>query len=445
MELIRIEGGRALQGQVRIGGAKNAVTKQLVASLLSDKRCTLTNVPSINEVAVTLDLCRELGSEVLWDRAEGVIEIQTKELKTSCVPQRFSGANRIPILLMGALLGRTREEVVIPTSGGCKIGKRPVDFHLAALEALGATIEKSQSELGKIYVARAKEGLQGARIVLPFPSVGATENALLASSRARGTTIIQGVALEPEVIDLILFLQKLGVIISFQGDRTLRVVGVQEMKEVQHAVIPDRIEAASLAMAALATKGDVLVEQADQRTLLPFLAQLQEMNAGFEVKSDGIRFFHKGPLRGGIHLTTDVHPGFLTDWQQPFVALLTQAAGSSVVHETLYENRFGYTDTLNRMGASIQLFSDCLGGSCRFACQGHLHSAVIGGATKLVGQEITIPDLRGGYAYLIAALVAEGTSLLSGVDYIDRGYEDAVAKLASLGAVIERRKEAALV
>ncbi len=439
MDILKIKGGLPLEGSVKAAGAKNAITKMLVASLLSDKRCTFYNVPNIAEVEITVDLCKEIGSEIHWDRQEGVIEIITKGLKTTYVPQRFSGSNRIPILMIGALLGRTDEDIIVPTAGGCKIGKRPVDFHMSALEKLGATIEYREMKKEGAYFARAHNGLKGAVIHLPYPSVGATENAILAAARAKGKTEIKNAAVEPEIIDLILFLQKLGVIISVDVDRTIRVEQTVQFFDVEHTVVSDRIEAASLGMAAIATKGKVFVEGAQHQNLIIFLNKLREVGAGFMVKSNGIEFFYRGPLKGGVHIETDVHPGFLTDWQQPFVVLLTQAEGHSVVHETVYENRFGYTEILKTMGADIELFTQCLGGrECRFASQNFYHNAIIRGPTPLISKDITIPDLRGGFAYVMAALIAPDVSILSGAHYLDRGYENLVHKLATLGANISR-------
>ena len=439
MDRIKIKGGTPLEGRVRASGAKNAVTKLLVASLLTDKRCTFYNVPNIAEVEITVDLCKEIGSHIQWDKTEGIIEIVTKELKTTYVPQRFSGSNRIPILLIGALLGRTDEDIIVPTAGGCKIGKRPVDFHLLALEKLGAQIEYREMKKEGAYFARAHHGLKGAIIDLPYPSVGATENAILAASRAKGTTVIRNAAIEPEIIDLILFLQKLGIIIGIDGDRTIRIQESSHFNEVEHTVVTDRIEAASLALAGISTKGRVFVEGAQHHNMITFLNKLREVNAGFDIKPDGIEFFYKGPLKGGIHVETDVHPGFMTDWQQPFVVLLTQAQGTSVIHETVYENRFGYTETLNQMGADIELYTHCLGGkNCRFASHNFHHSIVIKGITHLKSKDIAIPDLRAGFAYVMAALLAPDTSLLSGLHYLDRGYANIVSKLSSLGANISR-------
>lgn len=441
MDILTIKGGKPLEGKVKAAGAKNAVTKLLVASLLSDKRCVFHNVPDIAEVEVTVELCREIGSEVQWDRDSGILEIITKELKTSYVPQRFSGSNRIPILMIGALLGRTDEDIIVPTAGGCKIGKRPVDFHITALEKLGATIEFRVMRKEGAYFARAHEGMKGAVITLPYPSVGATENSILAAVRAKGTTVIKNAATEPEIVDLILFLQKLGVTIGMDVDRTIRIQQTNHFQEVEHVVITDRIEAASLGLAGISTKGRVLVEGAQHAHMITFLNRLREVNAGFEVKKEGIEFFYKGPLRGGVHIETDVHPGFMTDWQQPFVVLLSQAHGASVIHETVYENRFGYTETLKLMGADIEAFTQCLGGKeCRFSSQNFQHSIVIKGPTPLISQDIVIPDLRAGFAYVLAALLAPDQSHISGIHYLDRGYEKLVEKLSSLGADITREK-----
>jgi UDP-N-acetylglucosamine 1-carboxyvinyltransferase len=441
MDILKIKGGKALEGKVKAAGAKNAVTKLLVASLLSDKRCIFYNVPDIAEVEVTVALCREIGSEVQWDRSAGILEIITKELKTSYVPQRFSGSNRIPILMIGALLGRTDEDIIVPTAGGCKIGKRPVDFHIIALEKLGATIEYREMKKEGAYFARAHQGMKGSIINLPYPSVGATENTIMAAVRAKGTTVIKNAATEPEIVDLILFLQKLGVTIGLDVDRSIHIQQTHQFHEVEHVVITDRIEAASLGLAGISTKGRIFVEGAQHPHMITFLNRLREVNAGFEVKKDGIEFFYKGPLKGGIHVETDVHPGFMTDWQQPFVVLLTQSHGASVVHETVYENRFGYTETLKVMGADIQAFTQCLGGKeCRFASQNFQHSIVIKGPTPLQSKDIAIPDLRAGFAYVLAALLAPDESNISGVHYLDRGYENIVQKLSALGAEISRVK-----
>lgn len=439
MEVLKITGGNPLKGHVKAAGAKNAITKLLVASLLSDKRCRFYNVPNIGDVEVTVGLCQEIGMQVSWDREAGIMEVITKELKTSYIPQRFSGANRIPILMIGALLGRTDEDIIVPTVGGCAIGTRSVDFHVEALQKLGASIEYRGMKKEGAYFAHAHNGLKGTLITLPYPSVGATENTILAAVTARGITVIKNAANEPEVVELILFLQKLGAIITLDVDRTIRIQGTRRFYEVEHTVIPDRIEAASWGMAAISSKGKVFVEGAQHHNMVTFLNKIREVGGGFDIKSNGIEFYYDGPMQGGLHLETDVHPGFMTDWQQPFVVLLTQATGSSVVHETVYENRFGYTDVLNEMGADITLFRQCLGGKqCRFASQSFCHSLIVKGPSPLVAKNISVPDLRAGFAYVMAAVLANGTSTLSGLHFLDRGYENLSSKLAALGCDVVR-------
>lgn len=439
MEALKINGGTPLKGHVKAAGAKNAMTKLLVASLLSDKPCRFYNVPNIGDVDVTVALCQEIGMHVAWDREGGVMEVVTKELNTSYIPQRFSGANRIPILMIGALLGRTNQDIIVPVAGGCSIGKRSVDFHIDAMRQLGAEIEYREMKHQGAYFAHAHHGLEGTRITLPYPSVGATENTILASVTARGITEIKNAAIEPEVVDLILFLQKLGANITLDVDRTIRIQGTRHFHEVEHTVIPDRIEAASWGMAAITTKGRVFVEGARHLDMITFLNKVREIGGGFEIKNNGIEFYCDGTLQGGLHLETDVHPGFMTDWQQPFVVMLTQAAGSSVIHETVYENRFGYSETLKEMGGDITLFKQCLGGKCcRFASQSFSHSLIVRGVTPLQACEIKIPDLRAGFAYVMAALIAEGTSTITGLPYLDRGYENIVQKLTALGADVSR-------
>lgn len=439
MEVLKITGGTPLKGHVKAAGAKNAMTKLLVASLLSDKRCRFYNVPDIGDVEVTVALCQEIGMKVEWDKKAGIMEVVTKELKTSYIPQRFSGANRIPILMIGALLGRTDEDIIVPTVGGCAIGTRSVDFHIEALQKLGASIEYRGMKKEGAYFAHAHNGLKGTVIHFPYPSVGATENTILASVTARGLTVIKNAAIEPEIVELILFLQKLGAIITLDVDRTIRIQGTRRFYEVEHTVIPDRIEAASWGMAAISSKGRVFVEGAQHQNMVTFLNKVREVGGGFDIKANGIEFYYDGPMQGGLHLETDVHPGFMTDWQQPFVVLLTQATGSSVVHETVYENRFGYTETLGEMGADITLFRQCLGGKqCRFASQSFCHSLIVKGPSPLIAKDIVIPDLRAGFAYVMAAVLAEGTSRISGLQFLDRGYQDLANKLGSLGVNLSR-------
>ena len=441
MEVLKVKGGKPLKGHIKAAGAKNAMTKLLVASLLSDKKCTFYNVPNIGDVEITVNLCREIGAIVKWDKKEQILEIHTNEIKTSYIPQRYSGSNRIPILMIGALLGRTNNDIIVPTAGGDLIGSRPVNFHVESLRTLGAEIEFREMKKEGAYFAQAHSGLKGSIITLNYPSVGATENTILAAVRAEGVTLIKNAAIEPEIIDLILFLQKLGANIMVDVDRTVCIQQATQFHEVEHRVLTDRNEVSSYAIAAISTKGRIFVEGAEHQNMIAFLNKLREIGGGFEVKENGIEFFYDQELRGGIHLETDVHPGFMTDWQQPFVVLMTQANGVSVVHETVYENRFGYTHTLKEMGADIELFTQCLGGrSCRFASNNHYHSLVIKGPTPLMGKDISIPDLRAGFAYVMAALLSEEESRITNLDYLDRGYEHLTDKLTAIGADIIREE-----
>lgn len=426
-----IEGGRYLKGEIRIRGAKNAVTKQMVAALLAPGKSVLKNVPEIGDVEITKQILTSLGCVISHQADEGILEIDAKDLATHAVPQQYSGLNRIPILLAGVLLHRFgRAE--IPMMGGCEIGPRPLDFHLEGFRQLGADISYKDG----VYSFKAKR-LIGTRITLPFPSVGATENLMMAAATARGTTEIRNAAIEPEIVDLALFLQSMGAIITQETDRTWIIQGVEELHPAHHRVINDRIEAASFAVSAIATRGDVLIRGADQLHMLTFLNWLRKAGGEFETVEDGIRFYGVSSKLKPIAVETGVHPGLMTDWQQPLVILLTQAEGMSVIHETVYENRFGYAETLNRMGARIQLYSECLGGKdCRFRHLGHKHSAVIMGPTPLKGANIEIPDLRAGFSYLVAAVLAKGKTELSGVNYIERGYDRIVEKFRLLGVPI---------
>jgi UDP-N-acetylglucosamine 1-carboxyvinyltransferase len=281
----------------------------------------------------------------------------------------------------------------------------------------------------------APDGLHGAKISLPYPSVGATEQVLLTAVRSEGITELSGAAIEPEIIDLISILQKMGAIISVDTDRVIRIEGVKRLDGYTHVALFDRNEAASWAAAALATKGDIFVGGARQAEMMTFLNVYRKVGGAFEIKDDGIRFYHSGDELQPVVIETDVHPGFMTDWQQPLVVALTQAHGLSIVHETVYENRFGFTEALNQMGAQIQIYRECLGGNpCRFGQRNFYHSAVISGPTELHGADIRVPDLRGGFSHIVAALAARGTSNVSNVQLISRGYEHFLTKLESLGA-----------
>jgi UDP-N-acetylglucosamine 1-carboxyvinyltransferase len=427
-----IEGGVRLQGEISVRGAKNAVTKEMVAALLAPGTSRLRNVPDIGDVDITRRVLESIGARVTHDAAAGTLEIDAVNLSGPEVPEEYSGLNRIPILLAGALIHRFGR-AVIPAPGGCDIGARPLDFHLQGFQRLGAIVERREGA----YHFRA-DRLTGTRITLPFPSVGATENLMMAAVLAHGTTEIRNAAIEPEIVDLALLLQSMGAIVSQEKDRTWVIQGVETLHPFDHRVLNDRIEAASFAASAVATRGEVLIRGADQLHLLTFLNWLRRAGGEYEVTQDGILFSGRDAHLKAVAAETGVHPGLMTDWQQPLVILLSQAEGMSVIHETVYENRFGYVEALNRMGARIQLFDECLGGGeCRFRHLGHKHSAVILGPTPLHGADIEIPDLRAGFSYLVAAALAKGRTTVGGVRYIERGYDRVVEKFRALGLPIE--------
>ena len=424
---LRVEGGHPLEGTITVRGAKNFVPKAMVASLLADTPSELYNVPLIRDVDVVSDLLSLHGVKVDYDPSQVRIASRS-DIDT------LAGASRIPILFCGPLLHQLGE-AFIPELGGCAIGGRPIDFHLETLRKFGAIVDKQPEG---VHIKRPTSGLHGAIIELPFPSVGATEQTLLTAVRNDGITTLKGAAIEPEIMDLINVLQKMGAIISVDTDRTIRIEGVESLSGYRHTALPDRIEAASWGAAALATGGDIYVRGAHQPDMTTFLNTFRKVGGAFDIDSEGIRFYHPGEPLHSIALETAVHPGFMTDWQQPLVVALTQAEGLSIVHETVYENRFGFTEALRKMGANIQVYRECLGGTpCRFGQKNYYHSAVISGPTPLHAADIVVPDLRGGFSHLIAALTATGTSTVSGIDVISRGYEHFIRKLRELNARVE--------
>ena len=432
MSLIRIEGGKPLKGRVDLKGAKNLVTKAMVAALLGETPSTLLDVPHISDVEVVERLLNLHGVTITHDPKTGDMTLDPSNVEQARIVDidAHAGSSRIPILFCGPLLHRLGE-AFIPGLGGCEIGDRPVDFHFDVLRQFGAVIEKLPTGTR----LSAPDGLVAAKINLPYPSVGATEQVLLSATTAKGLTELRGAAIEPEIIDLIAILQKMGAIISVDTDRVIRIEGVKQLKGYTHKALFDRNEAASWAAAALATKGDIFVGGAQQIEMMTFLNTYRKVGGEFEIEPAGIRFYHPGSELQPVVIETDVHPGFMTDWQQPLVVALTQAQGLSIVHETVYENRFGFTEALNKMGAQIQIYRECLGGNpCRFGQRNFNHSAVISGPTPLRGADIRVPDLRGGFSHVVAALAAEGTSNVSNVQLISRGYERFIDKLQDLGA-----------
>ncbi len=433
IDSIKITGGKPLSGEVQISGAKNVATKMMIASLLTDQPVILHNCPHIGDVDITADLCKAVGAQITFEG--DTIRLQTPKIKNTSA-RRQSRRNRLSVLALAPLLYRAGKAAV-PLVDGDQIGPRPVNFHVEALRQMGAQIDENKGA----YTAKLKGRFKGgATIKLPYPSVGATETIMMAAVTADGRTKIRGAAIEPEVTDLIKLLQQMGAIIELQADRTIIIDGVEKLIGAEYTIMPDRNEAASYGVMAIATGGDIFVRGARQDDLITFLNTVRRIGGAYRVEEGGIRFrrSRSGRALRGIELETDTHPGFMTDWQQPLVVLLTQADGMSVIHETVYENRFGYTEALRQMGASITVFKKCLGElPCRFNGQEQWHSAVIKGPTPLHAAEITIPDIRAGMAHVIAAMVAEGTSTLHGIEHLLRGYDHLLEKLEDVGAQFE--------
>ena len=426
----RIDPGGPLRGDVVVKGSKNAVTKHMVAAMLGRTPSTVLNCPAIGDVDITAGMLRDLGATVEVD-GEGSVVVHAPSLDTGRVPVSYGGLNRIPILLVGPLLHRMGEAFV-PLVGGDRIGARPVNYHVRCLEAMGAQVLTTPEGLE----AKATR-LHGARIRLPFPSVGATETVLLTAALAEGRTVLENSAIEPEVIELALFLQRMGARIELRPDRRFVIEGVDRLDGACHSLAGDRIEAYSYLVAGLVTGGRVRVHGCAQDRLVTAISTLHRMGARFEITDEWVAAA-ASDLRPAV-VQTDTHPGFMTDWQSPLVVLFTQCNGLSVLHETLFEGRFPYVAALQRMGAEVELYDSCLGGrDCRFHEGEAVHSAVVRGPTPLHGTEITVPDIRGGFAYVLAAAAAEGPSLLHDVHHLERGYHRPLEAFEALGLPITR-------
>lgn len=418
-----------LVGDVTVRGSKNAVTKHLVASLLGNSPSTIANCPDIGDVDITIKMLEALGCEV--ERSNGDAVVDARPLTNSRVPLTFSGMNRIPILMVGPLLHRVGEAFV-PLVGGDDIGSRPLDFHVDALEKMGADIQITDEGL------EAKAGrLRGAHIELPYPSVGATETVLLTASMAEGRTVLDGGALEPEVIELALFLQRMGAHIEMHPNRRYIIDGVSELSGATHKLKGDRIEAFSYLVAGLITGGQVTVHGCSQDRLVTAISTLSRMGAEFEITDKTVSA--KAKRLEPATVETDTHPGFMTDWQSPMVALLTQCEGLSVMYETVYENRFTYVPALNKMGAQIQPYNTPLGSiQGRFVGSSTPCSVVVRGKTQLIGTDVVVPDIRGGFAYVLAAAAAEGATTITGTHHLDRGYNRPIENFTDLGLDVKR-------
>ena len=418
MEQLVIHGGNPLRGRVKIGGAKNAVLPIIAAALLGSRGASvLDDVPALEDVYTISSVLRSLGVKADYAAKEHRLTIDASKIATVSAPYELVRKMRASFLIMGPLLAREgRAEISLP--GGCAIGTRPIDLHLKGFEALGAQIDITQ---GAIH-ASAPHGLKGARIYFDFPSVGATENVMMAASCAEGQTILENPALEPEIVDLANYLNVMGAHIRGAGTNRIKIDGVPGLMAADYTIIPDRIEAGTYMVAAAMTGGDVFIENAISEHLKPVVAKLQEAGAEIEEDIAGIRVRANGRMKA-IDLKTMPYPGFPTDMQAQFMALLAVAEGTSVVTETVFENRFMHVEELQRMGAQIRVDG---------------RTATVEGGRTLTGAAVRATDLRAGAAMVLAGLVAGGETRVGYIHHIDRGYDDLVAKLVALGADIRR-------
>ena len=417
MEKLFIQGGRRLSGTVKISGAKNAVLPVIAASLLASTPSVIEEIPDLDDVKTITEVLQYLGLNTR--REPGSLFVDSTGIKSCEASYELVRKMRASFLVMGPLLSRF-QEARISQPGGCAIGTRPIDLHLKGFEALGAEIIQGHG----FIEARAPKGLQGAKIYLDFPSVGATENIMMAASLAKGQTIIENAAQEPEIVDLANYLNAMGANVRGAGTNAIRIEGVQKLIGTTYAVIPDRIEAGTYMVAAAITGGDVLLKNVLYEHLKPLVAKLKEAGVTIEQDVDQIRVISSGVLRA-VDIKTLPYPGFPTDMQSQFMALMSVAEGSSVVSETVFENRFMHVDELKRMGAGIRV-------------DGRI--AMVDGVKQLTGGPVTATDLRAGAALVLAGLAAEGQTEIGSVYHIDRGYDRIVDKLRGLGADISRRE-----
>ncbi len=415
MKKIIVEGGKKLTGEIAISGAKNAILPILAASVIGANESTIFNVPNLLDVSVMEKILLSLGLNI--KRMDNMMWIDSKPLNNINIPEKLVREMRSSIILMGAMLARTGE-VVISYPGGCEIGPRPIDLHLKGLKELGAEIEESH---GFIH-AKAKE-LKGCEIQLDYPSVGATENIMLAATRAKGTTIIRNAAREPEIVDLQNYLNKAGAKISGAGTSVIIVEGVDSFKDVTHNTMPDRIVAGTYMIASVITGGEVVIKNIVIEHLQAIIAKLKEAGSIIYDDNNSLKIIGPKKINSIEMIQTLPYPGFPTDMQAQMMALLTIANGTSIISETVFENRFKHAEELTRMGANIKTFG---------------RIAVIKGVKELTGAKVTAKDLRGGAALILAGLAAKGVTEVDNIYHIERGYENFDLGLESLGANIKK-------
>ena len=418
MEKLIIKGGTPLRGRVKISGAKNAVLPIIAATLLGqDRPSVLDEVPALDDVETITAVLKELGVKVHFDKENHRLTVDATVIGSQAAPYDLVRRMRASFLIMGPLLARCGQ-AKISLPGGCAIGTRPIDLHLKGFEALGAEIK-----IGHGFIeAGAPEGLRGAKIYLDFPSVGATENIMMAASMAEGPTVLENPAQEPEIVDLANYLNMMGAKVRGAGTNVIKIEGMGKLQGRDYTIIPDRIEAGTYMVAAAMTRGDVYIENAISEHLKPVVAKLKEAGATIEEDVEGIRVTCDRRTRA-VDIKTMPYPGFPTDMQAQFMAMNAVSEGTGLVTETVFENRFMHVDELKRMGARIKIEG---------------RTSVVEGVPRLTGCQVKATDLRAGAAMVLAGLVADGETQVGYIHHIDRGYDNLVAKLVGLGADIRR-------
>ncbi len=416
MQVLEIKGKKELKGTIRISGAKNSAVALIPATILSDEETTIYNVPNITDIDALSEILTFLGAKVT--REKEIIKIDSSKIENKAISEEHSTKLRASYYFLGALLSKYKKaEMYFP--GGCSIGARPINLHLKGFEALGATIKSEKN----CYKIEAKE-LKGARIYLDFASVGATINIMLAATKAKGKTIIDNAAKEPEIVNVATLLNNMGAKIKGAGTSTITIEGVEHLHGGFHEVIPDRIEAGTYIIAGALCGKNLKIENIIPKHVEALTSKLKDMHVPLEIGNDYI-LVSKQENYIPTKLKTLIYPGFPTDLQQPIMVLMTQAEGTSIIEETIYENRFMHIPYLNKMGSNIEVNNQ---------------KAVIHGPTKLKGTKVKATDLRAGAAMVLAGLIAEGTTYIENVDHILRGYENIVQKLTNVGAKIELKE-----
>lgn len=417
MQKLAIKGGRKLSGTIMISGSKNATLPILASTILTNKKVTITNVPIVKDVETMVNLLKSIGSKIKLDKKEKIVEVLNNNILKTFAPYNLLKTMRAGVLVLGSLLGKYRvAKVSLP--GGCAIGSRPIDLHLSSLKKMGAKIKIKNGYI----VASAKKGLKGCLIRFPKISVGATENALIASCFAKGITKLRNCATEPEVSDLINFLKKLGFKINLFGKRGINIYGFKKLKPVTHKVIFDRIEAGTYIIASALTNGNLKIKNINPKIISTEIDLLTKMGVKIIKKKDFVVVNNSKKIKG-INLTTQPYPGFPTDLQAQIMVLMTKAQGISNIKEKIFENRFMHVSELRRMGANIHI-------------QGN--NAKIYGNSRLNGAELMATDLRASVSLVLAGLVASNRTIINRIYHLDRGYEEIEKKLSKCGAKIKR-------